>query len=194
MSGIRWKFVCIENNASIVVHDEASYNALTAVLTQGKNGPEYGKWRVSKIESVVVPPFVPRLVAPPTAPPVALAVAPPAVKPQQERRRHARFSYEYRVIVVTGMKSFRTTCTDISLGGMRLKHMLPSQLHGQTCRVFVGGPHTNESIELTCKVDSTPGSMTRISFTQTEGESESIKTLEKWLNSHSQPVSIQKAA
>lgn len=98
------------------------------------------------------------------------------------RREFARFTVPYRVTVMSGMKSFKSTCLDISLGGMRLKDRLPPYMVGNHCKVFISATNPNDSIEFNCKIIVDSAYPKRLKFS--DGDLDSMEKLTRWLKAH----------
>ncbi|OFZ00957.1 MAG: hypothetical protein A2Z97_04720 [Bdellovibrionales bacterium GWB1_52_6] len=96
-----------------------------------------------------------------------------------ERRVHDRFQYSYSVTIHCDLKKFETVCTDISLGGMKLKHPLPPSMIGKQCKVSIADNLHREPIVFNSTVIADTLTPKRISFSATEPEAHA--RLKSWL-------------
>ncbi|MCM2324775.1 MAG: PilZ domain-containing protein, partial [Oligoflexia bacterium] len=95
------------------------------------------------------------------------------------KRRHQRYDVEFRVILFSGGKSFRTFSSNVSVGGMLLKQQVPKTMLNQMCRIFIGSVNSKESIELTCRVIGDSSNPRRLSFG--DCDTATLKLLESWI-------------
>ncbi|MCM2280046.1 MAG: PilZ domain-containing protein [Oligoflexia bacterium] len=116
-----------------------------------------------------------------SGPPMAEGVPPPFYMTERKsgNRRYQRYNVEFRVILVSGSRSFRTFSSNVSVGGMLLRQKVPVPMLNQICRVFIGSTTSNENIELSCKVIGDPTNPRRLTFG--ECDPASLKRLENWI-------------
>jgi len=163
---------------SITVHDHHSWESLKALIKtfcpddwteQQDDGIDLLTHSITDLPVTDAKPTIPQ---------------PPAYRPKlaaqpQERRKDRRFMAEFRVVVAVGEKIFRTTSTDISLGGMRVKHPIPDVLLNQVCRVYVGSPDLKENIQFHCVITANPKTEFRVRFKNPDPVS--LQRLEAWI-------------
>lgn len=75
---------------------------------------------------------------------------------KQENRRHTRYDMEFKVILVSEGKTFRSFSNNVSVGGMALKHKIPDTLMNRYCRVVISRRDAMENIEFNCKILVSP--------------------------------------
>lgn len=97
----------------------------------------------------------------------------------EERRKHTRFNTEFRVILISGSSSFRSSSKDISLGGMKLKEKIPSAFLGGKCVAYISHKDMRENIEVLCDVIGEPQSLFRIRFREVEPSR--LARLKEWI-------------
>lgn len=109
----------------------------------------------------------------------------------KNRRKHERLDLHFKVTVMNDVKSFKTTSSDISLGGMRLSHPLPPSMQGVVCKVIIEDQSPHDCIVFHCKVLTDAEVPRRISFSQTDQDAK--QRLNEWLKAHlAQKASSQK--
>jgi len=93
-----------------------------------------------------------------------------------ERRKTNRFNLNFRLMISNGEDSIITFSSDISLGGIRLAHELPTDFVGKECEIYIMNNETRESIQLACRGLGTGTNRIRIAFAEHD-----LDTLEKLL-------------
>ena len=147
----------------IVIHDELSARTLSKLLE--KNSSE--KWVVKENVSTT------------TARPLGSNIPSNHFHQKgQDRRKQKRFAAAFRVIVVSGKSSFRTTSVDISAGGMLLKDKLPETFLKQKCIAYISSSDSRENLEMICVIVGDSRDLRRISFQSVEPPS--LKRLGDW--------------
>jgi hypothetical protein len=162
MTGKKWRFTnSARPSEFIVVHDEVSARNLGRLLEMASAE----KWTVSEevysstVEADLRPPVQNR--------------------GSVERRKQKRFSASFRVIIVSGKSSFRTTSVDISAGGMLLRDKLPEAFLNQKCVAYISSNDSRENLEMVCEIVGEKADLRRISFKSVEPPS--LKKLGDWL-------------
>jgi hypothetical protein len=120
--------VCFVNSTSenerIFVSDSQSAELLKKLLGRLENE----KW--------VIEGEKPEVTMAPTAPEITIN---PRVK-------------EFRVILISGSSSFRSTVVDITADSIKLRCLVPNSFSGKDCLVYVSHSGVRENVELACKI------------------------------------------
>lgn len=174
MSTKLWKFINTIDKSEIVIDNEAAAQALIQAL-------KAPIWNLFYEES---------------RPLTQKNPAPPSLQ-YEERRKNPRHAVTFRVVIVSGGKSFRTFSDNISIGGTLLKHKAPKHLTGKVCKIFIGSEDLRENIEFSCRILGSDENPRNIQFINCDNIS--IKRLEKWITKAMQsrkslPLNKQTAA
>lgn len=187
----RWRFHSRKDaSACIVVEGEDSARILWGIL---KDHPL--EWSVEELRgtAIAMTPTAPEPEPNSRSKPTPEVPPPPAVS-QPERtqppslyvtaqangkRRFVRYALEFRVILVSGGRTFRTHSSDVSIGGMQLKRRIPQCMLEKECRIFVATDKMEENIELTCRIIGDSTNPCRINFAGSDASS--LKKLEQWI-------------
>lgn len=180
------------------LQEEVAIESLDSALAAAPAVPEQKKSPEQPPERSAIPQRPPmRAEAAPPPAPVGDSLAPEASEPprfeEEERlpppvfaterragkRRYDRFKVEFRVIMVSGGKSFRSFSSDVSVGGMLLKQKIPPSMLNQVCTVFIGSKTGPENIELKCKIVGDPANPSRIAFVDCDVPT--LRRLENWV-------------
>jgi hypothetical protein len=195
MSDRQWKFVHQHRpDDTIVVAELRSAQLLESILRDKMPG----EWTLREedlsegeaapateipAEPPMEPASPPVLVAAPALAPIEVGPgAPPPIyltERQNGKRRFERFAIPFRLIIVSGERSFRTYSGDISLGGMSLQDPFPPQLLREKCTVFIGSKTAPENIELQCSFVGDPGDPCRVMFRGCDPVM--LRKLEAWI-------------
>lgn len=124
--------------------------------------------------------------APASPPPFAHHALPPKGPVQTrsaERRAHTRHSHQFRVILVSGNRTFRSMTHDISLGGIKLENELPAGFlrSGKSCQILVGGADLHHNLQLECELipEASGAGIRRVKFKELASDGEAL--LLQWL-------------
>jgi hypothetical protein len=180
-------------DGKIIVHDRKSANTLNEVL---KAHPQVWimKEEIADSSSTKVASTPERktggiVVPPPFGGQSAPAPKPPSEKrTNEERRTQKRFTVNFRIILISKNRSFRSISKDISLGGMKLKTAVPPEFSGQECVAYISDLESKENIEMTCSVIADPKDPCRVQFS--DPGSDALKRLSVWLE---QNAKVKKA-
>lgn len=113
-----------------------------------------------------------------------LEASPKARDPNIEQRKHSRHDMKFRVLVISGQKSFRTFSKNVSEGGMALEHSVPKELIGKECRVIIGSADLRENIEFKAQLVGDPHNPRAVAFIEPQLRF-SLK-LADWIKVHAQ--------
>lgn len=158
----RWRFVHRGNQAEIIVHDRASAEALSRVLRESQQGDAWVVYPEAETQAPAQPP-----------------VEAPAKGKGSEKRKHSRMRVTFRVTVIHEGKQYRSTSSDVSLGGMKLKDPLPPGLEGQLCQVHIEKPDRSATLMFHCRIVGVSAQSARLSFV--DRDEKAVKTLKSWL-------------
>lgn len=120
------------------------------------------------------------------------SVSPPGLfstEKKNGKRRHSRYKLDFRIILVSGGRSFRTLSADISVGGMLLKQKVPASMLNQICTVFIGSRKASENIELRARIIGDPTNPCRVTFVDCDHQS--LKRLEQWILESGAPKTFE---
>lgn len=157
-----WRFVNPKNPSEVItVQDQVSATTLRNILHKDS----HEKWIIEELTP---------------SDPNSLQVASAQHSGEKaERRNEKRHHASFRVILVSGSSSFRTTSIDVSNGGMRLSQKLPVSFLEKNCLAYISSLDSHESIELICKVVGDPTDLQRISFI--DPTPDSLNRLKEWI-------------
>jgi hypothetical protein len=103
----------------------------------------------------------------------------PAPGKVENKRKHRRFSLEFKVILIADGRTFRSFSDNISIGGMALKHKIPETMLNKNCRIIISRSDSLENIEFSCRIHGGPNDARRLEFVDCDPAT--VASLEKWI-------------